>query len=484
MKPEPMDATPTAPEKPKRTRKTAPRRELTPQERRNLKDAHRANLTFRPASDAAQEACDTLLATLLTPKQPRPPRPKQKGAFGAIIADVLRTDPCVSGGWVWRSTDDKTFTGEKIGAHSFKQLLAVMGEGELMLGVLPGREHFTKSAFTDGGDDAYALDRGTATRFWATDWLRKWFAENYEISHANWDAHFETDPEAQAILMVKHMADPVILRGAKPDRWEAGSAKKPKVPFAPEGDPKAKAIVERVKALNSFLAGVTVEPYGPHVVLRRVFAEGHLPNHGWKQGGRLYATGSTTTYQTAKKEDRRAITIDGKPTVELDIRASHLTILAGLGAIPRPCVEGRPDPYEIEGLPRPLVKQWVTMTISHGKRHEKWPKGLRKKFLNDPKVGIDLRHKRFKIGMVGDAILERIPLTLDPDNDAFAGWGTLQFIESEVILKCVERLAYDHGIAALPVHDSLIVAKEHEGLTKEILEEIFLSDVGLVPLVD
>ena len=52
-----------------------------------------------------------------------------------------------------------------------------------------------------------------------------------------------------------------------------------------------------------------------------------------------------------------------------------------------------------------------------------------------------------------------------------------------MIFKSMERLAYEHGIVALPVHDSLIVSKEHQGLAKEILEEIFLSDVGLIPVV-
>ncbi len=418
---------------------------------------------------------------LLAPKQAKQPRRLQREAFAAIIGDVLRTAPTIAGGWVWRSTDAKSFTGEKVGHYSFTQLLGLMTEGNAMLGVRPGRQHFAKSAFSE---DEYALDRGVATRFWATDWLRTWFADSYGISHENWSDHFEIDPQAQARLMVKHMADPVILRGAKPDYWEAGSAKKPKIAFDPEGDPQAKAIIERMSRLNTFLAGVSVEPYGPHVVLRRVFAEGHLPNHGWQHGGRLYATGLATTYQTAKKADRAAITIDGKTTVELDIRTSHLTILAGLGVIPKSCVEGKDDPYEIEGLPRPLVKQWVTMSISHGRRHEKWPPNLRGKFLKDPMLGIDLRHKRFKIGTVGDAILQKLPLPLNQDSSDFVGWGKLQYIESEIIMKCVERLAYDHGIAALPVHDSLIVAEEHRELAQAILSETFLVDVGLVPVVD
>src|SRR5690606_23928169 len=107
---------------------------------------------------------------------------------------------------------------------------------------------------------------------------------------------------------------------------------------------------------------------GP-VILRRIFAHGDDPQHGWRQGGRLYAVGASP-YQTVKREQRSGITINGKATCELDIRASHLTILAGLGHVPR----FHDDPYVIADLPRPVVKRWVNMTLSHGKRHARWPK--------------------------------------------------------------------------------------------------------------
>jgi hypothetical protein len=56
------------------------------------------------------------------------------------------------------------------------------------------------------------------------------------------------------------------------------------------------------------------------------------------------------------------IAIGGEPVAELDIAASHLTLLHGLLGLPAP----QGDPYEVEGLPRDVVKGWVTATIGKG----------------------------------------------------------------------------------------------------------------------
>jgi hypothetical protein len=213
--------------------------------------------------------------------------------------------------------------------------------------------------------------------------------------------------------------------------------------------------------------------------LQRIFSEGHLPDHHWRQGGRLYAIGGKGNYQNAKKDERKAITIDGRPTVELDIRASHLTILVGLGHLPLECLEG--DPYAIEGIPRPVVKQWVTMTISHGKRHRAWPKAVASEFRE--KHGINLGED-YPIRRTGDAILEKLPLIQSDGQSVPVGWGELQFRESEVILATMEALAFDHGIPSLPVHDSLIVPADAQGLAIAAFREVFGSSLGVVPEVD
>jgi hypothetical protein len=192
---------------------------------------------------------------------------------------------------------------------------------------------------------------------------------------------------------------------------------------------------------------------------------------------RLYAPGKQS-YQNAKKEARKSITIKGQPTVELDIQASHLAILVGLGHLPANCLHG--DPYKVEGIPRAVVKQWVTMTISHGKRHKEWPKGAAEGLMKDH--GIDVRGA-YPIRKTGDTILEALPLIQSNGLSVPVGWGELQFRESEIIMAAMETLAYEYGIPSLPVHDSLIVPVEAEGLARETLQEAFRSSLGVVPRV-
>jgi hypothetical protein len=57
-------------------------------------------------------------------------------------------------------------------------------------------------------------------------------------------------------------------------------------------------------------------------------------------------------YQRAKKASRAKMTIDGHPVVELDLTASHLTILHALRGR---AFDPSNDPYAIEGFPRSVV---------------------------------------------------------------------------------------------------------------------------------
>ena len=69
--------------------------------------------------------------------------------------------------------------------------------------------------------------------------------------------------------------------------------------------------------------------------------------------------------------------IDGQPVVEIDIRASFLTILHALREEP---LDLSRDPYAIAGLPRSVVKAWINMTLGHDRFHTRWPKEIAKEY--------------------------------------------------------------------------------------------------------
>jgi hypothetical protein len=74
-----------------------------------------------------------------------------------------------------------------------------------------------------------------------------------------------------------------------------------------------------IRELNDFLARFEITG-GEHYGYIRVFN-----NQSWKKGGRLYSPGDGS-YQQLKEEQRHKMTINGEAVVEIDIKASHLTI--------------------------------------------------------------------------------------------------------------------------------------------------------------
>jgi hypothetical protein len=237
-------------------------------------------------------------------------------------------------------------------------------------------------------------------------------------------------------------------------------------------DPEVLSLQAQVTRINAFFVGHEVAG-ASHVGFQRIFHAGHGGECRWDKGGRLYSVGHGN-YQRAKKTVRGQMTIAGRVVVELDLTASHLTILHALHGLP---FDPAQDPYSIKGIPRDVVKKWVTMTLGHNRLHRAWPKGA-KADLDRAVVGSFV--EAFPIRETRDAILERLPLLAHWADSPF-DWGDLQYAESKVILQTVETLAFAHGVPCLPVHDSIIVPVSHRDLASQVLSEAFQSLVGVTP---
>jgi hypothetical protein len=55
------------------------------------------------------------------------------------------------------------------------------------------------------------------------------------------------------------------------------------------------------------------------------------------------------------------------------------------------------------------------------------------------------------------------------------------FSESRVIISTMLRLAREHNIPAVPVHDSLIVPRSKEEIAERVLDEQFAQIIGVKP---
>jgi hypothetical protein len=95
---------------------------------------------------------------------------------------------------------------------------------------------------------------------------------------------------------------------------------------------------------------------------RRIF------RHDLRLHGRLYAVGANNI-QNMSPAERRTITINGEPVVEVDVHASQLTVFLGLTGFTF-LPDG--DLYDLGGFPREVVKEWVVQTFAKGSPIVRW----------------------------------------------------------------------------------------------------------------
>lgn len=169
--------------------------------------------------------------------------------------------------------------------------------------------------------------------------------------------------------------------------------------------------------------------------------------------------------------------IAGEATVEIDIRASHLTILHALLA--RPFDRHGPDPYRHPDIPRDVVKRWVTMTLGFDSFQSKWSSLAVKAYREE--TGRTLG-KDYPIKRVREEVLELLPLLKDWETCSIR-WGHLQYIERCAIVDTVHQLAVAHDVPALPVHDSIILPVSKKELATTVLKANFKKHVGVEPVL-
>jgi hypothetical protein len=219
------------------------------------------------------------------------------------------------------------------------------------------------------------------------------------------------------------------------------------------GDPDAARQTEKVTSYNAWIAEHAIGGCLPPR-LNRVFTA------SWLLGGRWYAVGNEGNYQRMSEAERLGITINGEPVAEVDVEASHLSIMHGLLGLPLP--DG--DPYDFPELPRVVAKAWITATLGKGTAVTKWAAKATK---DNPQ----LRHHDPK--EVGRIICARYPFLRRPADAVAASAGLdrlahiggtarllthrLMAIEAQALTGAMEYLQGSRGVLALPVHDSLIV---------------------------
>jgi hypothetical protein len=376
----------------------------------------------------------------------RRPSSKAKRALDAIIADLMRAAQ-VPGRYSYRKTSAGSFTGGAIGYEPFKRAIDGLRAEELVQ-VVSG---------TGGG-----TGRWWASRFRATDKLLI-MAALHGVSPCEWSGHYASLPRPSAIprpLLLR--ANSRVVRGIK----MPGAEIRVNLATSP-----AKELAAQVNRLNAFFARVSIEPNESHFAFQRLFNQGDRPDFKWNKGGRLYSLGAS--YQQMKSADRKTMMLNRESVVEIDVRASHLTILH---ALLKQTFDPATDPYAIAGLTRDVAKAWVTMTLGYDRFQSRWSRKNSSDYRET--TGRELQ-KDFPIQQVREKVTTAIPL-LKQWPTCSVRWGDLQFVESCIIIDAIETLA-NVGVPALPVHDSIIVPCSQESHAKEVLTTAFKKRLGVAP---
>lgn len=389
-----------------------------------------------------------------------------KKGIEKLLADLLRAHQ--QGTSVYRSLKRETFTGDGVGYHSFKAATeALVGLG------LMSHEKGSPRYRTYFEGVSQNLPGGRASVFAATAELLK-RAEALGVSEqalslatSGIRKHFRPELPKHP-LRLNHRA---TGKGANKERGKPMSFSR--------DNPVAQRLEQQVRDINEFLAGFTIEGAN-HYGFHRVFNCGDDADFRWNKGGRLYSVSGDESYQQmpATREDGRAgrdeITIDGEPVVEIDIRSCNLTIFCALIGEP---LDLSADVYSDLGIDRALAKAWTNACFGAGKLLERWP----------PKIAAayeeEYGHRpKLTARAVGAKVLERLPHLRRLNDPDAPEWCDLQFRESEAMIATMEALR-QHGIPALPVHDSLLVPRRHLEAAKACLADSFEKVVGVRPYI-
>jgi hypothetical protein len=200
---------------------------------------------------------------------------------------------------------------------------------------------------------------------------------------------------------------------------------------------------------------------------RRVLVR--LFKHDWSHGGRLYGG----WWMSLPKRDRKRLTIDGEPVVELDYGQLHPSILY---ARKREEMEG--DTYTVGGWTSPEARELGKTTFA--------------RMLNTTTDTGEARPIQIKPedvdklppGVTWEDYLRTFQRKLEPISEWFwIGEGLrLQREDSDVAVSVLQKMS-EQGIVALPIHDSFIVQERHRHLLRNAMSTAYREKFYYPPII-
>jgi hypothetical protein len=435
-------------------------RKVTQQE---LQAATNATLRAHPVSEEAKLLVAKLaamadqhaIATGLRKNRRKQTAEKLRYATGAFLANLLRAQsPELASQWVYRSQHAQGFTGASVSSRTFTHLVKALRGLALI-------EHVAGSDVSNERADTGRY----GARYRATPALLRFCSDNGVEAIKVMD-HFQFEYD-----LPKH---PLELRAQKVLNFHTG-AKPTGAPMTFMRTRKVEKLESELLELNAFFAKQTLRG-GSHEGYVRIFHNGDDPYFDWNLGGRLYSHHFTESYQVLSPDKRAAMTINGEPVAEIDIRASYLTIFLSLHGVQLDTT----DPYELEGLgasERSAVKAWMVATFGNSKPIRRWPPRM----INEsPEL------KKHRVAAITKAAVAKYPelgAWGKPLKGHIYSWADLMWLESVVLLTTMLDLMREFSMPSLSVHDSLIVPASEAETAAQRLERRFHGVTRVKPLL-
>jgi len=418
------------------------------------------HLTSRLRSKAAMDATVALASQIIELRGNRKkPSDQYMLALGAAVAELVRAASHTPVRPCFRPMDANTFTpkdpdasrADAVGYQSFKRVMDDMQ-----------RNGFVR---IDAGKRGYNDILGIITRIYVTPKLTDHLAV-HGITPANRRSHFTYRRAADDI-------PPIQLRATS--KRKGRNRERGKLLPVDWTNPAVKDHARQIREINRHYAKqVITGPNGEEldIALYRGFNLGDQPDHDFRKGGRAYAD-----FQNLKREERAKIRINRQETVEVDISACFLTLLHFLLG---KSFSNNVDLYDFPPYPRDIVKSWVNLTIGNSGYHKAWPKDT-VDFL-EKKKGIPNVRSKFPISLVKDNVLANLPIMTEWVDSSYS-WADLFNMEGTIVTDAVHCLAYDHGITALPIHDSIRVPISYAAVAKAVLSDMFFKNTKIRPII-
>ncbi|MGG5889810.1 hypothetical protein ACLF3G_21975 [Falsiroseomonas sp. HC035] len=435
-------------------------------------------LTARPISPAASILANEIYC-LVSATEVRQ-RKRGKGgaqdlrrAVEAILGDLLVHHPRL----IFVPSNNAEFSGMEVAARTFRACL----NGLLLAGLVGQRPGFRSKgqSWTEG--DPSGFGPGWAMRLWPSPTLVEMAEAGGVLPDASQHFHRPPPPVTRSRS--------VVQRERPSGAWKVKGTRM----RLPRHDARLERLRDEVMEVNQALAMADVHGCDPPILFRS-FTLTYGTDKSPALHGRWYATGSGS-YIALPRKDRQRITMGGEPLAEVDVSASFFWAFHGaaerLGIVSATPVAGT-DLYAVSGLPRAVVKRFMTATWGNGKLPGRWPKSTRQMLAEE-----DLKLADYPIAKVREGVLGVHPI-LNHLSDVQTAAGLHRFsakephklcshwlmgLEATAVTRALLRLLREDSVTAMPLHDCLLVPARMADTAVYRLKEAYREVAGVEPPV-